>query len=472
MLRLLLVLACCDDTAQAGAAYRDALEALRLERFEETVTRLQEALRLEPKETTKLLYRDRDGRHADPYHPHYYWSQARALQARSEADPARRRNLLRDALTHLELTEHPEAAALMARVKGDLATAEKIEVPPSREDPDAALRLQIAALCDRECFVEALLLAKNRAPLVELVESRRGPALHRYENAMTLALDAVAVTSPVEKPDAIPLLLKPARMPSTVSEAPGGPMAWFHGFCALYDRNLPTLRNLAAENTESLLRCAQSFEESSALALKAGSFSGFRAACSLADALRASRVTSLAGGRDDVQLDRVLTDAEQALQQRDSALKSAPDPAEEVRKYRSGTMSASTSLIQTMRGRLVDRNRLREDLGRWASKAGDALVDPALMGKPAALRAVSEEGAALRSRPAWDEIPAPLRARAIYDGALLDIIAGILEGESPAALREQSARIRTALALDAQAGKLRETQLSPKIRSWIEAAAR
>jgi hypothetical protein len=78
----------------------------------------------------------------------------------------------------------------------------------------------------------------------------------------------------------------------------------------------------------------------------------------------------------------------------------------------------------------------------------------------------------LRSRPAWDEIPAPLRARAIYDGALLDIIAGILEGESPAALREQSARIRTALALDAQAGKLRETRLSPKIRSWIEAAAR
>src|SRR3954467_9016504 len=107
MLPLLFLLACCDDTAQAGAAYRDALDALRQERYDEAVTRLQEALRFEPRETAKLLYRDREGRHADPYNPHYFWSQARTLQARGEADLTRRRNLLREALAHLELTEHP-----------------------------------------------------------------------------------------------------------------------------------------------------------------------------------------------------------------------------------------------------------------------------------------------------------------------------------------------------------------------------
>jgi Flp pilus assembly protein TadD len=70
ILLLLLSLALGDDAAVAGAAYREAQDALRLGRCEDAVAKLQEALRAEPKETEKLLYRDREGRHREAYYPH------------------------------------------------------------------------------------------------------------------------------------------------------------------------------------------------------------------------------------------------------------------------------------------------------------------------------------------------------------------------------------------------------------------
>src|SRR5438067_8502850 len=134
ILLLISVLAARDDAAAAGAAYRDGLEALRANRCDDAVAKFQMALKCEPRETDRLQYRDRDGRHKEPYYPHYYWSQARALQARSEADPARQRQLYREAVTHLELTGHADAAAALASVKAELAVVEKLASTPVTED--------------------------------------------------------------------------------------------------------------------------------------------------------------------------------------------------------------------------------------------------------------------------------------------------------------------------------------------------
>ncbi|HLH29450.1 MAG TPA: hypothetical protein VKW77_11060, partial [Acidimicrobiales bacterium] len=68
---LLAVLLACDDTALAGAAYQEAEAALRESKYDAAVRKAQEALRLEPKETDRLLYRDREGRQRIAYYPHY-----------------------------------------------------------------------------------------------------------------------------------------------------------------------------------------------------------------------------------------------------------------------------------------------------------------------------------------------------------------------------------------------------------------
>src|SRR5688500_10938432 len=113
---LLLVLLGTFDDAQAGAACRAGSDAVREGRYEDAVVKLQEALRNQPRETDRLQYRDRDGLHKEPYYPHYIWAQARALQARTEKDPTRQRQLLREAMTHLDLTQHPSGKEMLKTV--------------------------------------------------------------------------------------------------------------------------------------------------------------------------------------------------------------------------------------------------------------------------------------------------------------------------------------------------------------------
>src|SRR5436305_1800231 len=124
-LLLLVLLATADDDASAGAAYRAAEEAIRQGRHEEAVAKLQAALRSQPRETERLKQRDRDGLHLEPYFPHFVWAQTRVTQARAEKDSSRQRQMLREAITHLELTHHASAPELLKSVKEELAVVEK-----------------------------------------------------------------------------------------------------------------------------------------------------------------------------------------------------------------------------------------------------------------------------------------------------------------------------------------------------------
>ncbi len=468
MLIVALVLVCFDDAALAGAAYRDALDALRENRYDDAVARLQEAIRLEPRETEKLIYRDREGRHSDPYHPHLVWARARILQARSTPDPAARVKLLREALTHLDLTDPPPAAAALDALKRELAEAEKEALPSSADDAAAAQRRKILTLCDQERFEEALAAADSPS-LAGLVESRRRPVLARYEQSMTQALEAAALASPADKPEAIPLILQPALLPPGVAKDPGPRPAWYRDFFSLVSGRLPLLHNLPREEDARVLDCAQAFDDRAAAAAEAAWLPAFRAAAHLADSIRNSRLAALDDGRDDARLDRILSDMERALRRRDSLLATF---AAEGRVYREGVLGPSAATVAAARARREARVRLREALRDWTAAAERALSDPAVMGRPAALRAVSQKGAPLRSGPAWAALDSTAKSRALFLGGLLDLVAAILEGGPQADVREPVASVRAARALDAAAGRDWEDRLSPKLRARLAEADR
>ncbi|RPH35102.1 MAG: hypothetical protein EHM91_17650, partial [Planctomycetota bacterium] len=325
MMLLVLLLASWDEAAQAGTAYREAVEAVQGKRYDEAIVKLQDAIRFEPRESAKFQYRDKDGRQSHPYHPHFVWSQARILQARAEKDPARQQKLYREAIIHLELTSHHQAGVVLDTARKELGDADKRAAATASPDaPLEALRREVGELCDREQFVEALkllplrkeLLDKfpgSREQLAETIGGHRKTVLERYERSLELGLETVAVTSPIEKPDSIPLLLQPALPPATVIETPDGRFVWLRDFLVLTKKESALLRNPGAAPADEILRSARAFEQSSLKARAAGSFAGFRAALSVAHAIRASRIQMLAGGKDDSTLDRILQDGERAI---------------------------------------------------------------------------------------------------------------------------------------------------------------
>jgi len=479
ILLLLLSLSLRDDAAVAGAAYRDAQEALRLGRCEDAVAKLQEALRAEPKETDKLLYRDREGRHREAYYPHYVWSQARALQARSEANPVRRRELLREAQAHAELTEHPGAAALLESVKADLAAVKNPAPAPPPESPVVPLRRRILDLCDRERFeeasralaAEAAMLERypaERGPLVETFENQRRSALRLYDQAMTIALETIAASSWTGKPDSVPLLLRPALVPATVSEQPDARFVWLRDFLSLYERELPALRAWDKQDAAAVIHCAGGFEESAFRALEAGSFPGFRAALAVADTLRNSRMAGLDTAHEDAALDLILAASEKAVQRREAILSRTAGPSEEIDAYRKETLATALAALRRTRQTLEERRRLREDLDGWILRGTRTLSDPSSMSSPAALKAMIREGSPYEAAPAWKELPADRRARGLFLRGILELMAGILDGEAAGPLRERLEPVfRNARALDPGVAAPWKDLLSPKILDWL-----
>jgi hypothetical protein len=477
MTLLLFVLAAFGDDAQAGGACRAAVEAVRQGRYEEAVEKLQVALRNQPRETDRLQYRDRDGLHKEPYYPHYVWAQARTLQARAEKENARQRQLLREAITHLELTQHPAGPELLGAVKEELAAVEKAAnaVDPTKVAL-AALRERINGLCDQENFQEAVKavaqekalldpLPAERAQLLELVQGHRGTVLARYERALDLALETVALASPLEKPDSLPLLLQPALLPKAVADPTEGRFVWLREFLATIQNRLPELRGLKDASGPMVVSCARSFEETAARGLSSGTFSGYRAAMNIAHAVRWSRIQALAGGRDDAQLDRLLTDSEEAAAQQDKTLGRAP----ERDTYRSGVLAPHAERLRDEREKFRRRTRLAGDLDRWIARADQSLAQRSSMANPEALRAVAKELAPLEAQAAWKDAPAPARARALYARAILEAVSILLEADAPpGALDRAAPGIRAARALDPGVDAGWKERLSPKLKTWLD----
>jgi hypothetical protein len=476
-LLLLILLAAADDDAAAGAAYRAAEESARQGRHEEAVAKLQEALRNQPRENQRLKYRDGEGLHLEPYFPHFLWAQTRTTQARAEKDSSRQRQLIREAITHLELTHHPSGPELLKTVKEELAAVEKAAFASDEvRTAVAQLTQKVKALCDKENFEEAgravadekaLLdpFPSERAQLSELVESRRSAVLTRYEKTLDLALDTVAVAPPIDKPDTIPQLLLPGLPPRTVGAPADARSVWLQEFLATVQDHLAELRALRETEGPKVLSCARSFEQSAARALQSGTFSGFRAAASIGVAVRWSRIQALSGGKDDAQLDRLLADSEDAALRLDKSL----GRTKEYDAYRAGVLTPHLQRVREEREKFRRRTGLASDVSRWIGQADQVLGRRSAMASPDALRAVARELGPLEEAAAWKDTPAPLRARALFARALLDAVATLLEGEpAPGALDRAAAGVKAARALDARVDDSWTEKLSPKLKTWLD----
>jgi hypothetical protein len=476
-LLLLVLLSALDDNAAAGAAYRAAEEAARQGKHEDAVAKLQEALRGQPRESDRLKYRDEDGLHLEPYYPHFLWAQTRGAQARAEKDSSRKRQLLREAITHLELTHHPSAADLLKTVKEELATVEK-SASASDEVRAAvtALGQKIKGLCDKENFEEAAQVVAaekalldpfpaERAQLLDLVESRRGAVLTRYEKTLDLALDTIAVAPPIDKPDTIPQLLLPGLPPRTVGATADARSVWVQEFVATVQDHLAELRSLKETEGPKVLSCARAFEQSAVRGLKSGTFSGFRAAVSIAVAVRWSRIQALSGGKDDAQLDRLLTDSEDAVLQLEKSL----GRTKEFDAYRAGVLTPQLLRIREEGEKFRRRTGLTTAVARWIGRADQVLAQRSAMASPDALRAAAKDLGPLEEAAAWKDTPASLRARALFARALLDAVATFLEGEpAPGALDRAAAGVKAARALDARVDDPWKEKLSPKLKTWLD----
>lgn len=470
MLKVMLVLICCDNAAEAGAAYREAQEALAAAHHEVAIRKLQEALRLEPRETDRLLFRDREGRQKLAYYPHWVWAQTCAAQARAEKNPQQKIQFLREALTHLELSDHPSAKELTEPLRRDLTALEKAVAAAPDVDPALTLlRTEIAACLDQERFEDALALVPKEHPdrpaLIETIEGRRRSVLARYERAMALALETVSLASPVDKAESIPLL-EAALVPPGVLRTPGAQVRWLQDFIALYKARLPMLKQLDGVKDSEALEAAQGFDEAAGKAVDAVLFPGFRASSHIADAIRESRLASLWGPGNDARLEAVLADFDRALQRREERLAAVPKEAK--KSYSTQILGRLLLSCDKARERLRERRQLDQELHEWLRRAEASFADPALMSDPAPLRTLAKEEIVLEQRPRWTEAAPDVAAQVLFARSVLDLVAAFLAGESGDLLREQAgARIRQSRTLDPGVDAAWKDRLSPKVRAWI-----
>jgi hypothetical protein len=466
------------DAAQAGAAYKQGLDELKRGRYEEAARKFAEALAHVPQETDKLLYRDDEGRHADPYYPHYGWAQARARQAEAEPAAGRKRRLLEEAVAHLGLSRHPSAAKALEEARATLEALDRAAAAPPPPDPAAAALAALAAkvedLCARQRFEEAREAVESERPLaasrpretgalLRSVADRQAAALDGYRRLMDAALETVAATDPTGKPDPVLPLVRPALVPPWVRRDPGGPFGWLAGFADLCDRERAALRDAAALDPPAALRAADAFEHAAEGAAAAGSVPGFRAARAVAHAIRWARAQTLP--------------AEEALEFLSEGDRASERCEEALRRDR-GALEAGAAeryLRTELAAQALQRAGLRRALERRAAlssrvaEAERALSRRGTMADPDALRRVSSELEALESEPEFRDLPPGVRARALLGRALAEATAEFLEGADAGRVADRCGPLaRRAFALDARADEGWRGRISPKLRAVLD----
>ena len=91
------------------------------------------------------------------------------------------------------------------------------------------------------------------------------------------------------------------------------------------------------------------------------------------------------------------------------------------------------------------------------------------MSDPEALKELAREASSLEDLPSWSDAPAKSRARVLFDSALLEAVAALLDGDALSSLPERTtSRIRHARALDSDVRKPWAGRLSPKLERWLE----
>jgi hypothetical protein len=440
---LILALAAGDNVSDAGAAYRKALEELDTERYEEAVQLLRDAVQKVGSESDELKYRDSISRRRHSYYPYYEWARARQMQAKKEPSIFTRRDLLKDALSRLGQTRHPESAQLLEEVKAELVVVEKaIELDGSF----ASTKTRIEVLGTGERFEEALeqleLAAKTylgrqkeMADLRTSLKDRQIALERRFEQLLSQRLGDLTLTDPVVAGESVAGILKPALIPVEAIAKPGAPFQWLLKFIELWEKQLEIVRKapeLPAEETNAV---AGAFESSALEALSSGVPAGFRAARHIAHAVRLAKLNRIAVGAEDV----IDTKSAQTVVQFENATSARASDALDKMPEGDATIKALQDRILVRRKEIDDLVKKINDGAKERARltgpiivAEGSLSDGDTLGDAAALAKLKNDLFELESEANFGTLTNRLRARALLAHALAEAMLAFLEGNTQA----------------------------------------
>jgi hypothetical protein len=477
---LAILLLTTDPVTEAGMAYRQALQALQGRNYEEAVQLLRGALQKLGEETEDLKYRDGVARQRHSYYPYYEWAHARQLQAQGEASIFTRRDLLKEALSRLAQTRHPEASQLIDGVKAQLATVEKaIELDGSFSS--AKTRIEVLGTGERfeEAFkqLEAASTAylnreKEFGDLRGSLKERQAALEKRYQQLLTQRLADVALTDPVSAGESISGILKPAQIPPEALAHPGPPFQWLQKFLDLWEKNLEIAHRAPELSAEDANGAAGAFESIALESLVSDVPTGFRAARHIAHAIRLAKLNRIATGSEDTIDIRtaavVLQSARETSARASAALGGIPE-GDAMLKTLENDVPARQKQIEDLSKKITDGDRERTRLTSPILQAEASLADGNTLGDVVALTKLKNDLFELESDAMFGTLTARLRARALMGHALAEAMLGFMEGNPPARVVDRC-RVPAwrAYGFDPKVDARYSRLLSPKLLKILE----
>jgi hypothetical protein len=476
---LFLALTVGDSVSEAGAAYRKALEELETERYEEAVQHLRDAVQKVGSESDELKYRDSISRRRHSYYPYYEWARARQLQAKREPSVFTRRDLLKDAISRLSQTRHPQAVQMHEEVKAELAVVEKaIEL----DGVFASVKTRIEVLGTGEQFEEALQRLEEAAAsyltrqkeisdLRTSLKDRQVAFEKRFEQVMAQRLGDVALADPVAAGETIAGILKPAQIPATAVAKPGAPFVWLQKFVALWEKHLETARRSADLSADEVNALAEDFEKAALQALEAGVPSGFRASRHLAHGIRLAKLNKIATGAEDtIDVKTAAAIVKAALETSTRASEAVKTlPQDDNFKTLENDVPARQKQVEDLSKKILDGNKERIRLTGPILTAEAALSDGDTLGDMAALGKLRNDLFELGSDANFGSLTGRLRARALMAHALAEATLAFLEGHDlPAVVGRCRVPAWRAFGFDPKVDERWNAKLSPKLKKVLE----
>jgi hypothetical protein len=477
---LILALAVGDAVTEAGTAYREALDAVKAENYEGAIQLLSGAIQRVGEETDVLKYRDSTARRLLPYYPYYEWGCTRELQAKKETSILTRRDLLKDAVTRLGQTRHPDGPRLLEDVKKQLAEVEKAI---ALDGSFASTKTKIEVLGTGERFEEALKqldeatriyparqkeIADLRASLLE----RQKAVEKKYEQVLFQRLGDVVLADPIVAGESIQGFLKAAQIPADTVAKPGPAFGWLQRFMELCEKSLETTRKSADLSAAEINAIAEPFEALGLDAFAAGVSPGFRAARHIAHSVRLAKLNRIASGAEDV-IDTQTVDAIVG-----AAAKTAEKAADGVAK-----LPESDSMAKTLEADVPARQKQLDDLSKQIHAgakerarltapivvAETSLSDGNTLGDVKKLAEVIAALAELESEANFGTLTNRLRARALLSHGIAEAYLAFLEG-NPAARVIDRCRLPAwrAYGFDRKVDDRWAGKLSPKMLKILE----
>lgn len=477
---LLLALALNDPVTEAGTAYRQALESLNGENYEEAITFLRTALQRVGDESDQLKYRDSVARRRHSYYPHFEWARARVLQARKETSIFTRRDYLKEAVSRLTQTRHPEGGRLLEEVRDQLAQVEKaIELDGSF----ASTKTRIEVLGTGERFEEALkqldqaavdyvTRSKEIGDLRVSLKERQTALERRFEQVLAQRLGDVALSDPVAAGDSIAGILKPAQIPAEAVARPGSPFQWLTKFIELWEKRIDVVRRSADLTAEETNAVAGDFELVALDALKSGIPPGFRAARHVAHAIRMAKLNRIATGAEDTidtaAAGAVVQSAGATSVKAGEALSKMPE-GDAMVKMLENDVPGRQKAVDDLSKKILDGAKERARLTAPIVAAEAILADGDALGDEKVLTKLKNDLFELESEANFGTLTARLRARALMAHALAEAILGFMEG-MPAARVVDRCRVPAwrAFGFDPKIDARYAGKLSPKMLKILE----